>query len=295
MKISRLIIPVISLLILSTGCGILKNKKSGKTAVSGQSSKDTTAITSTKNPIHNAGDHIVDDRLEGEWTIKSVKGENVESSEHIYLFFKQNDTKGQPGKMYGYNGCNTINGEFKLENGKLKFENMLSTMRLCDTEVNSIAPALDETRNYAISQKGNAYVLTLKDEMGIEVMSLTKHNLSIVDGAWVIENIKGKKVKNGDNKVQIIIDVAKGKLRGNTGCNAMTGKIAVNPDKLNAIEFIDIKKTTDFKCDKSSQEKELLSALEAITQARMGKHNKVELLDSNEAVVIVMKEFKQSK
>ncbi len=65
-----------------------------------------------------------DKQLYGEWTILSVNKIDIDTDERAYIFldFKNGN------QVYGCNGCNAINGRFKLKGNKLSFTDMTKVL-----------------------------------------------------------------------------------------------------------------------------------------------------------------------
>lgn len=60
-------------------------------------------------------------------------------------------------KMNGHSGCNQLFGQYRAENGKIKFSNMGMTRRMCDEESNKIELKISqmfETANAYKAEKG---------------------------------------------------------------------------------------------------------------------------------------------
>lgn len=112
--------------------------------------------------------------LAGEWIISSVNGTELGKQEKTpFLAFNVEEKT-----VHGNASCNIVNGGFTQEGNKansLKFSQMISTMMACpnmDTE-RLVLEALNKVASFTLDQDKSK--LSLLDENGTEVMSLTKN------------------------------------------------------------------------------------------------------------------------
>lgn len=223
--------------------------------------------------------------LKGDWAIESVNGNTAVGEKAPYLKFVPGE-----GRVYGNNGCNVINAEYKYnpEDSTLTFSYLTSTMRLChkqgltDTEINL---ALDATRYYKCELDGDDYNLTFYNENRDPVMELMHQNFQFLNGTWAVKEISGEKIDIP--KMKLVIDVEEGKLHGNTGCNVINGTLEINMESANSISFQAIAKTLML-CPDENYETQLLVALEEAMKAQPLKGDKVELLDSQGKPVLLL-------
>lgn len=268
-----------------TGCSIFKSNTTQltgddatKTTISVNSStsdKQTTIAQHQSSKKHQMT--LSDQILDGEWTIAEVNGQKVTGEERPYITFSTSE-----GRIYGSNGCNIINGDYRVEDDSnaLLFGNVLTTQKACadapfEYEINQ---ALAKVEAYSVEKKGNEYYLSLLNG-NHSVMVLRKHNMDFLNGAWQVKNVKGKKV--GNENVQLVIDIPELKLHGNTGCNILNGTLCIDPDKTYSIQFQQIG-TTRMMCDEDSRKVEtaLLVALEEVESAQKDG-NKIKMFDKD--------------
>lgn len=97
--------------------------------------------------------------IEKYWKLKTLAGKTVtmaENQEREICFTLKND-----GRVIGFAGCNTINGEYTLEEGnRIRFKNMATTMKACP-DVNVDEQAVLEVFNTADNYTINDDVLNL--------------------------------------------------------------------------------------------------------------------------------------
>ena len=92
------------------------------------------SCNSTKKTNPESNDNIVTEKY---WKLKTLDGKEISMKENqereIYFILKTNDNR-----VTGFAGCNTLSGEFILEEGnRIRFKNMAVTMKACpDVAVN---------------------------------------------------------------------------------------------------------------------------------------------------------------
>ena len=94
-------------------------------------------------------------QLYGEWDIVMLRNKKkVYTKERAYLYLDFNGGN----KVYGCNGCNTINGIFQLSGNNLKFTDFISTEESCHNVTNekTIMHALADVRRYTLEAQYNA-------------------------------------------------------------------------------------------------------------------------------------------
>ena len=98
--------------------------------------------------------------VEKYWKLKMLEGKAITmvDNQEREIFFT---LKGQDNRVIGFAGCNTISGEYTLEDGnRIRFSNMATTMKMCpDVDINEseVLEVFNLTDNYTI----NADVLSL--------------------------------------------------------------------------------------------------------------------------------------
>ena len=222
----------------------------------------------------------------GDWTIEKVGGETVSPDAPAYLKFVPSERK-----VYGNNGCNTINADYVYDKAekKLSFKNTLSTMRLCNLPTPTdemINLALDNTVSYNWDHQGDEYFLHLFDERGNEVMTLIHQNFDFLNGSWLVTAIDDEPVN--DPEMKLVIDMEQRKLHGNTGCNILNGAIDMDMESANTIAFHDII-TTRMACPNPENQTRLIVALEDAAYAKPVDANTVILLNLLRKTVLTLK------
>lgn len=245
----------------------------------------------TKKAVVAASVSVPDaSKLPGEWTIYTVNGRNVTGDERPYITF---DAAAR--RFYGSNGCNTINGNYKVDGHTLTMSDIISTMRYCPDAIYEadINRALNDARTFTISNIGNESYLTMINGAGAAVMVIRKHNMDYLNGIWQIYSINGNKVdQSAYPDLQVSFDVIERTIHGNTGCNVFNGNLLIDPDKTDAMQFTDMA-TTLRACPNQALETELLLALESVDRARPDGADRVTLMDAKGKPLIILQRIKQ--
>lgn len=229
---------------------------------------------------------VNDEALAGEWTIVGVGKTSITDREEMpYITFDD-------GKIYASNGCNVLNGGYALNNGRLSFSQMASTMRYCpdvpfEHDINVVI-ADGTSYPVRIERVGHESYLYLLDGAGRKLMTARRHNMGFLNGQWLVTSIDGNPVD--DEECNIFFDIAEGKVHGNTGCNYFNGDIYINSDRSNALELSNMG-VTRMACPKTAQETAMLVALEQTASAIQGSDHQVMLLDKNGKKLITLKPF----
>ena len=222
-------------------------------------------------------------QLYGEWDIVTLRKKKVYTLERAYLYL---DFAGG-NKVYGNNGCNTINGRFQLSGNNLKFEDFISSSESCRNVTNekTIMHALADVRRFTLETQYNAQYLNLMNSKGVVIMVLKRHNLDALNGAWLIKEMNSEKVD--DLNMRVVIDAVMQTIHGDTGCNIINGIITLDPTKDMAIQFEDLR-SSEHECEKIDHETDLLLALETTESCKRINEQEMALLDNKGRIVIVL-------
>ncbi len=222
-------------------------------------------------------------QLYGEWDIVNLRKKKVYTLERAYLYL---DFAGG-NKVYGNNGCNTINGRFQLSGNNLKFEDFISSGESCRNVTNekTIMHALADVRRFTLETQYNAQYLNLMNSKGVVVMVLKRHNLDAMNGAWLIKELNSEKVD--ELNMRVVIDAVMQTIHGDTGCNIINGIITLDPTKDMAIQFEDLH-STEHDCENIDFETDLLLALETTESCKRINQYEMALLDNKGNIVIVL-------
>jgi len=224
-------------------------------------------------------------QLYGEWDIVMLRNKKkVYSRERAYLYL---DFAGG-NKVYGNNGCNTINGSFQLSGNNMKFNEFITTEESCHNVTNekTIMHALADTRRFTLETQYNAQYLNLMNSKGNVVLVLKRHNLDALNGAWLIKEIDSENVS--DLNMRVVIDAEMQTIHGDTGCNIINGIITLDPSKDMAIQFEDLRSGDNDDCEEIDSETDLLLALESTESCKRINQHEMALLDNKGNIVIVL-------
>ncbi len=263
MKKNILLTGIVAIMLGTTGCNTLFGNKSVKTDAVLPSDREQIAVKVPEAAY--TSEEISKGAVKGDWAIETVNGKEAVGEKAPYLKFVPGEQR-----VYGSNGCNVINAGFTSNpnDSTIRFTNIASTMMMCgldgitDVEINQ---ALDATRYYSWEIKGDDFYLYFYNEARNQVMSLMHQNFEFLNGTWGIAAINGIKVDEPDMK--LVIDVAEGKLHGNTGCNILNGALETDMDAANSISFSSIA-TTRMACPEGSKETAFIVALEDACTAK---------------------------
>ena len=222
-------------------------------------------------------------QLYGEWDIVSMRKKKVYSLERAYLYL---DFAGG-NKVYGNNGCNTINGTFQLSGNNLKFGEFISSGESCHnvTSEKTIMHTLADVRRYTLETQYNAQYLNLMNSKGTVLMVLKRHNLDAMNGPWLIKEINSENVS--EKGMRVVVDAVEQTIHGDTGCNIINGIITLDPTKDMAIQFEDLH-STEHECEDIDFETALLLALETTESCKRINQNEMALLDHKGSIVLVL-------
>ena len=205
-------------------------------------------------------------QLYGEWDIMTMRKKN---------------------KVYGNNGCNTINGTFQLKGNEIMFSDFISTERSCHNVTNekTIMHSLADVRRYTLTTQYNAQYLNLMNAKGNVVLVLKRHNLDAMNGAWLVKEINSENVS--EQNMRLVIDAVEKTIHGDTGCNIINGIITLDHTKDMAIQFEDLH-SSQHDCEAIELETSLLLALERTESCKRINQNEMALLDNKGNIVLML-------
>ncbi len=248
----------------------VENVKTDKTDK--ESNREHSDINRTKNLT-------VEQLTNGQWTISAIGSRTVVAEDNApYIVFASD------GRFYAGDGCNVLNGDFVLRSdGKLIFNNVLSTMQFCPDVpyADMLAPIISDGASYNVDYRcidGDTF-LFLNDANGKSALKLRRHSLEFLNGNWQITRAEGKEIN--DEEANIFIDIAALKVHGNTGCNFFNGDLYLDPSRSDAIDFSNMG-ITRMACYKAEQNRAIMVALEQTVSAKTGKNDNIAIfLDGN--------------
>lgn len=268
-----------------------ENKKKTKTNKKKKSTAKTPAVTKTPvATVFQPGDSAkVMNSLGGEWLFMTVAGKTVEADDERPMLVVEEST----GRFYATNGCNVFNGDVILPApGKLRFDNVLASLNLCDEQpwTSAITALWDKVAAMAMKQTQTASLLELKNADGLTIATLKRHSLDAVNGLWEVISINGKKIES--ERPSIVIDIPERSIHGKTGCNIFNGTIFLDPTKKNSLQFQDMN-VTKMSCPNEDVERALLVGLENVEQVTLNADGTVSLTDNAGKRQMVLKQLEK--
>lgn len=261
-----------------------KKKQNKKTAVEQVQTAATPAKEEVKvfvlsNPVK---------QLTGEWTIKKMRGKNINTTERAYINFDVTNAR-----IYGNNGCNFINGKFLLNGTNIAFSDITTTHKYCNDHSASrnIMKAIAETGNLIINEENGIEYLVLRSKNNHELLRLKRNNFDFANGPWRVDEIAGESTTSLD--MRLVIDTDQLSIHGDTGCNIFNGIITIDGDKYHAIQFEDLISSRK-PCPDISSETALLVALEETVSTRLDNDGRLLLIDNKGNVVAKFSRLKIS-
>lgn len=247
--------------------------------------QDRESVVVSTDPKMYSPEEFARGVVKGDWAIEKAYNQEAVGQTPPFLKFVPED-----GRVYGNNGCNIINAEYKYNpsDSTLMFENVAVTMMLC-TEVGItdylVNRALNETRHYSLREVEDGYMLNLYNAQGKPVMQLAHQNLDFLNGTWKVVAIGEDEINN--DKMKLVFDIDEHKVHGNTGCNVLNGRLETDMDAPNTFSFESMGVTMMY-CPEMEYQTAMLVALEEACRAKPIDKNKVMLLDANGVPVITL-------
>lgn len=273
-KFTTILLIVVLALMPSTALGDKKNKKYQKREVQLEQPQ---VVEATPQPVTITNPAT---QLYGEWDMETMRKKAIATRERAYLYLDF-----QNYKVYGNNGCNSLNGRFELHGNNISFSDMILTDKTCHnmTSDKSIMKTLSEVRSYNVSSLYGMEYLNLLNNKGTVLMTLSRQNLDLLGGVWLVKEIDNETVV--EQNMRLVIDPVMQTLHGQTTCNVINGIITIDTYKDFAIQFEDLT-TTENHCDDMSAETALLLALERAEYCKRINDNEVALLDGQGHIVL---------
>ena len=183
-----------------------------------------------------ARDMVSENDICGEWNVVEIQGEPVRAQSNPFIGF---DTK--KGRVYGYSGCNRITGSLDLSrDNKIELGHMASTLMACP--------------DMALYASDKEPVMLLSKRFSVVP-------LSGLEGEWNIVKVYGDTLSTDlEMRPSVKLDIADGRISGNSGCNRITGELRSDETVGNSISFHSVA-ATRMMCPDMETEKNILSAL----------------------------------
>ena len=277
MKRITIISLIIALLLAPAAASERKKKKKYE--------KKEVAIEQTIVAEHKPAPVTITDparQLYGEWDIETIRKKPISTRERAYLYLDFN-----AHKVYGNNGCNSINGTFKQSGNDISFRDMITTSASChnSTSERTVMKTLSEVQHYSLSILYQIEILNLLNSKGQVLMTLRRQNLDLLNGAWLVKEVAGQNV--AEKNVRVVVDAVMKTIHGNTGCNIINGIINIDPSKDLAIQFEDLHSSGN-EGENIETETAILVALEQTESCKRINESEMGLLDGKGHIVLVL-------
>ncbi len=271
--------------IVAVGCGTLKK---GSSSAVVQETADSTFVEG-EDLLREVAISAQMEQIAREWTIKTVNGKKINTTERPFIIFDFAENR-----FYGNNGCNVINGAFSCNGSNITFDNIISTMMFCHSETSeqTIMKALNDVVSIKMYEKNEIKYLHMLDGKGHVLITLKEQNLDFLNGAWTVEKINDKTIK--DENVKLVIDIDQLTLHGNSGCNIVNGTIYVDYSKDWGVQFQQLISSMKM-CENMKTETELLIALESVETCKPINGSEIALYDNKGNCVAVLKKLNLEK
>ena len=274
-----------------SSCSIFKGNAS-------TDSKSTAKATPASAKQVSSSESALTQALTGDWAIIDINGTQVQSNEEDYPYIGFQPSASNPGMLdfYAYNGCNFINGNVSVRNGVITHNSdFISTMKMCPDAAYEIAitQVLEKMKSLKVQRINNESFLYLNDAAGNTLMTLRRHNLNFLEGAWRV-------TKLGDSSVpakagmQIVIDMSTRTIHGNAGCNVLNGALNIDMERENGISFSNLA-TTRMTCPDIALENTFLQALGAVHSAVQVGGDNAHLRDLAGNTIITLKRMSKEE
>lgn len=276
----------------ASSCSLLHKKEISTPTVGQEVPQDRRPVVPVRQSATYTPEELKKGVVKGDWAIEQVNGKNAVGENAPYIKFEP-----VQGRIYGNNGCNTINGNYKysVTDHSISFTGLITTLMACgtpgitDTEIDA---ALNTVRSYRLEERDHQYWMYLSDAAGKTVLALMHQNFDFLNGTWLVQSIKDKKINVKGHMLvpdmKLVIDVPERKVHGNTGCNILNGDLNTDMDRPNSISFENMA-TTRMACPPDNNfETDMLVALEEAVTAHPVDASTVELLNSQKQVIMIL-------
>lgn len=194
------------------------------------------------------------ENLSKEWDVVTIGTENVVPGPNAPFIGFENE------EIYGYTGCNRINGGIKLSGSSIEAKNIATTMKLCPDAVyeQGFLSALNEAAEIKESKKG----FDLLDKKGNKVLTFAPRSLDVklLEGQWNLSEMNGESITKEEDVPFLIFDLKENRLAGFTGCNRLTGTLDTKKLKECVADFTNMGMTR-MMCQDNHTEADFVDAL----------------------------------
>lgn len=171
--------------------------------------------TSTENQ------ETIDKAIYQKWELSLLEDMPAQGNKVVYLELTEDN------KVSGFIGCNTLNGNYTIENGsQIKFTELGTTKMMCpedemETEKQVLA-LLNTVDNFTLSD--GKLMLNVGKRAPLATFHVMNDN-EIVNKYWKLKTLEGKEVKMAENQEEEVYFMLRGdgSMNGFAGCNHFNG------------------------------------------------------------------------
>ena len=194
------------------------------------------------------------EKVAKEWDVTTIGKQQVAPGPNApYIGFDK-------GLIYGYTGCNRINGGIEIDGDKFSAQNVSTTMRFCPNAKyeQDFLKALSEGQQIKVTENG----FNLLDAQGNQLVSFTPRALEVKDleGKWFLSNMNGDTIARDERTPFLIFDIQEKRLSGFTGCNRLNENLDLEALEDCNADFTQMAMTRKF-CDNNVFEADFVEAL----------------------------------
>ena len=194
------------------------------------------------------------ENLSKEWDVVKIGTENVVPGPNAPFIGFENSG------IYGYTGCNRINGGITLSGNAIETSNIATTMKMCPDAVyeQSFLAALNNAKQ--IKESANGFDLLDKEGNVVIAFSPRTLDINLLEGEWNLTEMNGNAMENEEEVPFLIFDLKENRLAGFTGCNRLTGVLDTDKLKSCVADFTNMGMTR-MMCEDNHTEADFVEAL----------------------------------
>lgn len=199
-----------------------------------------------------------------EWEVLKIGNEQlVPGPTTPYIGFEKD-------QIYGYTGCNRINGGIEIKGKNIQAKQIATTMRLCPNAQyeQPFLKALNEAENIRECAEG----FELTDAAGSVVLTFAPRTLDLeaLAGQWNLVSLNGEAIQPGEEMPFIIFDINEKRFSGFTGCNRLSATLNLDELKQCKAKFDNVAMTRKL-CENHKMESDFVEVLNDATTIRIAE------------------------
>ena len=197
-----------------------------------------------------------------EWDLTTIGNEKVIPGPITpYIGFEKN-------QIYGFTGCNTINGSMKISGNKFSANQIATTMKMCPEAQyeQAFLQALGKAK--IIEQDKDGFHLAAPSGTPLLSFAPRQLDLEALRGQWLLTEMNGKKVESNEETPFIQFDTKAKRFSGFTGCNRLMSNLDITKLKKGQADFKEMAMTKKF-CHNHEVEADFVDVLNHSTIIRI--------------------------